>query len=239
MHLIMPMGGAGSRFYKDGYRMPKPLIEIEGKPFFYWATNSVAHFMNVDDITFVVLKEHVDKFDIDKAILKYFPLAKLIIIPKVLEGAVLTCMEGVKNINDDDSLLFNDCDHAFVCRKFYDFNGAGLDGALLTFKSKDPRYSFLEMDADGNVIRTVEKQAISDNAICGAYYFKDKNTFMKNAIRYLDECDYSEYFMSGVYNVMAKEGLKIGNFTCDEHLSFGTPEEFLAAKGNEIFGRLA
>lgn len=27
-HLIMPMGGAGSRFYKNGYMQPKPLIEI-------------------------------------------------------------------------------------------------------------------------------------------------------------------------------------------------------------------
>lgn len=30
----MPMAGAGSRFYKNGYTLPKPLIEIAGKPFF-------------------------------------------------------------------------------------------------------------------------------------------------------------------------------------------------------------
>ena len=34
-HLIMPMGGAGSRFANSGYMLPKPLIEIEGKPFFF------------------------------------------------------------------------------------------------------------------------------------------------------------------------------------------------------------
>ncbi len=33
IHLIMPMGGAGSRFYKNGYIQPKPLIEIKGKLF--------------------------------------------------------------------------------------------------------------------------------------------------------------------------------------------------------------
>ena len=33
LHLIMPMGGRGYRFFKDGYSMPKPLIELEGKPF--------------------------------------------------------------------------------------------------------------------------------------------------------------------------------------------------------------
>ena len=38
IHLIMPMGGAGSRFFKNGFVMPKPLIEINGYPFLYWAT---------------------------------------------------------------------------------------------------------------------------------------------------------------------------------------------------------
>ena len=28
LHLIMPMGGKGSRFSKYGYEFPKPLLEI-------------------------------------------------------------------------------------------------------------------------------------------------------------------------------------------------------------------
>ena len=48
----MPMGGAGSRFFKNGFVMPKPLIEIKGKPFLYWATRSISNFIEVEDITF-------------------------------------------------------------------------------------------------------------------------------------------------------------------------------------------
>ena len=33
LHLIMPMGGRGVRFFRDGFVTPKPLIELEGKPF--------------------------------------------------------------------------------------------------------------------------------------------------------------------------------------------------------------
>ena len=33
------------------------------------------------------------------------------------------------------------------------------------------------MDETGNVIHTVEKQAVSTHAICGAYYFKNKKLF--------------------------------------------------------------
>ncbi len=57
IHLIMPMGGAGSRFFNDGFVMPKPLIKINEKPFFYWATKSISKFVEVKDITFVVLQD--------------------------------------------------------------------------------------------------------------------------------------------------------------------------------------
>ncbi len=33
------------------------------------------------------------------------------------------------------------------------------DGALLTFQSDDPKYSFVQFDEYGNVIRTVEKRS--------------------------------------------------------------------------------
>ena len=75
-HLIMPMGGAGARFYKEGYAQPKPLIEINGKPFLYWATMSIVKFVDVADLTFIVLQEHIDDFEIDKVIGKYFPEAR-------------------------------------------------------------------------------------------------------------------------------------------------------------------
>ena len=46
LHLILPMAGRGSRFFKNGFVCPKPLIEINGKPFFYWAARSVEKFVD-------------------------------------------------------------------------------------------------------------------------------------------------------------------------------------------------
>lgn len=34
LNVIMPMGGGGTRFGNHGFNVPKPLIEIYGKPFF-------------------------------------------------------------------------------------------------------------------------------------------------------------------------------------------------------------
>ena len=242
IHLIMPMGGAGSRFFKNGFVMPKPLIEIQKKPFLYWATKSISKYVEVEDITFVVLKQHIEEFEIDKTINEKFPNAKIVVIPQILNGAVLTCMEGVKNIEDDLPIVFNDCDHAFISSEFNtyckkaEFNK--LDGGLLTFESDDPKYSYLQMNEDGNVIHTVEKQVVSTHAICGAYYFKNKNVFLECAKEYLDKCSYSEYFVSGVYNIMAEKDMKIANFKCDIHVPFGTPDEYYKAENNDIFRKI-
>ena len=236
LHLIMPMGGRGARFFQDGFVIPKPLILLRDRPFFYWAAQSILKDVAVADLRFVVLEEHVRDFGIDREILKYYPDAAITVIPEVLPGAVLTCMAGAKDITDDAPLLFNDCDHMFRCRAFADFCAAGQfdtpDGALLTFRSDEPKFSYLRYDDAGSIVGTVEKQVVSNDAICGAYYFKDRSVFLTAAEQYLTECRYEEFFVSGVYDVMARAGQSLHAFRTDVHISFGTPEEYALAAGD-------
>ncbi|MCX4341083.1 MAG: glycosyltransferase family 2 protein [Lachnospiraceae bacterium] len=229
LNLVMPMAGGGTRFENHGFTVPKPLIQIHGKPFFYWAVQSVVNGIEVGNITFAVLQEHIEKWQIDKQILEYYPESQFRIIPQVLNGALLTCLEGIKDISNAEPILFNDCDHAFRCEAFRDYsNGGGgeVDGGLLTFASNDPRYSYVKFDGDGSVCGTVEKEVVSNEAICGAYYFRNKEVFLEAADVYLKNCNYSEYFLSGVYNEMVKKKMQIKTFQTDMHISFGTPEEY-------------
>ncbi|MCM1211401.1 MAG: glycosyltransferase family 2 protein [Blautia sp.] len=230
IHLIMPMGGGGTRFGREDFRLPKPLIELQGKPFFFWAAQSVKKFVTVEDMIFVVLQEHIDQFHIDQKILEYYPDAVIQVIPHVLNGAVLTCREGIKAVGDELPVLFNDCDHAFICERFYDFckkeDFTGIDGALLTFASDNPNYSYVKFDPTGRVIGTIEKAVASNEAICGAYYFKNKTLFQDAVEKYLQRCEYTEYFISGVYNELVKQNKKIVTFPINEHISFGTPDEY-------------
>jgi len=242
VNLIMPMAGRGSRFTKEGFELPKPLIKINNKPFFYWATQSIRKFVKLNSLTFVVLREHVERFSIDKQILNYFPEAKIEIIPEVLNGAVLTCIEGIRNINNDKPIIFNDCDHLFSSSSFNSYCNrekfSEIDGALLTFKSDDSKFSYLQCDNYGNVIKTIEKKVVSNDAICGAYYFSSKDVFLECTNKYLEICNYSEYFVSGVYNVMAEKGYIIKNFEVDFHLPFGTPVEYELAINSDKFEEL-
>jgi dTDP-glucose pyrophosphorylase len=235
----MPMAGRGSRFADSGFETPKPLVAINEKPFFYWAIRSIAQYTDISELIAVVLKEHVDNFQIDERIKSYFTECKIVVLPGVTDGAVITCQKALQLVDNDCPIIFNDCDHLFKCAPLYDLCNSKsipqIDGALLTFKSNEPRFSFAEFDINGKFIRTVEKQAVSSHAICGAYYFKNKSIFEKNAAEYLKICKYSEYFVSGIYNVLAENGGNVKLFEVDYHLPFGTPEEYEAAKDSLRF----
>ena len=239
LHLIMPMGGAGSRFFKNGFAMPKPLIEIKEKPFLYWATRSIEKYVDVADITFVVLKQHIEKFKIDKVILNYFPNAiiEAVDFEEIKSGPVMTCLAGLKNIQDDQPILFNDCDHMFACSSFAeDMNAESwdYDGALLTFISDQSQFSYIKYENE-KIVGTVEKEVVSNHAICGAYMIRTAQMFREMAEEYLQNCNYSEFFVGGIYNVMCQKGLNIQNYTVDFHVPFGTPEEYELAQKSEYF----
>ena len=227
----MPMAGRGSRFAGMG---AKPYIELNGKPFFYWATQSALKSFDVESLDFVVLSEHNSEDEIHK----YYPNAAVHELSDVTEGAVITCLNGCSNIDDDIPVMFNDCDHMFKCSDYEEILSSDADGVLMTFTSKEPKYSFVEKDENGNVIRTAEKEVISDEAICGCYYFKNVDIFRNAAEEYLKTCHYSEFFMSGVYNVLIENGYKVKTVLTDFHVPFGVPEEYEKAKESKYFKEL-
>lgn len=237
VNLVFPMGGAGSRFADVGYDIPKPLIELCGEPFFKRAADSIVQYVKYERIVFVVLKEHVDKYGIDKKIKTYYPDAKIVIIPEVLPGALMTAMEGARAIHNEYPVIFMDCDLLFTSKALYDYYGSDdydSAGTLITFKSDLDRYSYVELKdyeiAEGNVVKiaaaTAEKKVISDHAIAGAYGFINTAVFLKAAEKYLNNCPYDEYYMSGLYEQMIAGGRRIRVFDTDTYMSFGTPEEF-------------
>lgn len=239
MHLVIPMAGRGSRFNNYNVNYPKPMIPIQEKPFFYWATESIAKHMDLIDITFVVLKEHVQKYSIDKEIMYYYPNAIIHVLDDVLDGAVLTCLHGIQNISDEYPIVFNDCDHMFSSNHFYnyvhEYNKLDFDGAFLTFFSSDPKYSYAILDENKNVFGTIEKMAASNYAICGCYIFKSKELFESLLKEYLNNCTYNEYYLSGLFNILSSRKSCIQMFETDYHIPFGVPEEYEIAKSSNKF----
>ena len=235
LHIIMPMAGEGSRFAKAGWTTPKPLIELRGVPLFQRAIGSVALPDVKMKYSFIVRQEHIDKQHIDQLIQNILPEAQIFSVLKTTRGAVETCLVAETAIDDDDAIVVMDCDLEFRSKGYNELVKEALSqpaseadgGALVSFESVNPRYSYALVDEDGRVLRTAEKEPISNHALCGAYFFGSGKDFKRIAHQLLYEGTHgkAEFYVSLLYNYLLAEGKVVRLETMEEYYSYGTPEE--------------
>lgn len=232
LQVLMPMGGLGSRFSKAGYTTPKALIEVDGKPMFMRALDSFKGVPNTQHI-FVIRKEHVEMYDLEKQILQQIPSAKIAVLDHDTAGAVETCMIAANLIDDNSPISVADCDIFFQSQTYFDkiaqAEATGSpDGMLLTFEASDPRYSYVELDSAGKAIRTAEKVVISNHAILGGYFFRSGALLKDLAQDFLSTGlpdGLKEYYMSHLFNILLDRSGRIEVADIDVMHIFGTPEE--------------
>jgi len=235
LHIVMPMAGEGSRFAKAGWSTPKPLIELNGQPLFKHAISSVEADGVPMKYSFIVRQEHIDKYGLDKGIRSFLPDANIFSVLKTTRGAVETCLVAESAIADEDAVIVMDCDLEFRSKRFIEIIKSILSqpaneangGALVSFESNEPRYSYAALGDDGFVTRTAEKEVISSHALCGAYFFSSGKEFKQIAHRLLDEPEFKkpEYYVSLLYNYMLDAGERVAIVSLEEFYSYGTPEE--------------
>lgn len=233
----MPMAGEGSRFAKAGWTTPKPLIELRGVPLFRRAISSVA----IDGVemkySFIVRQEHIDRQHIDELIKAVEPAARVFSVLQTTRGAVETCLVAESAIDDDDAVVVMDCDLEFRSRRYNELVSTALSlpadeadgGALVSFESDNPRYSYAQVDEQGRVTRTAEKEPISNHALCGAYFFGSGKDFKRIAHQLLEDGTHgkAEFYVSLLYNYLLAEGKTVRLAPMEEYYSYGTPEELL------------
>lgn len=226
------MAGEGSRFRNAGWATPKPLIELKGKPLFVRAIESVKVDGAPMKYSFIVRQEHIDDYAIDKGIHEILPDAMVYSVEKTTRGAVETCLIAEEGIADDDAVVVMDCDLEFRSEAYKriiedclkDKNATG--GALVSFESDLPKYSYAEVDCKGNVTRTAEKEVISNHALCGAYFFASGKEFKEVAQKLLDApMEKPEFYVSLLYNYLLSNGDTVKLAPMEEYHSYGTPEE--------------
>lgn len=231
LQVLMPMGGLGSRFTREGYTIPKPLIGVDGKPMFMRALDS---FAGIDDVTyiFVIRSEHIERYDIASKIKQQIPEAKISILDHDTDGAVESCLVAEEHIDDHAPISVADCDIYFESEDYFAkaLSDTPPKGMLLTFESTDPRYSYVKVDENGTATETAEKIAISNHAILGGYFFSSGLLFKKLAHQFVDAPlpdGLKEYYMSHLFNILLKGGDQVQIAPVDKKYIFGTPEELM------------
>ena len=235
-NILVPMAGLGSRFIKEGFKVPKQIINIKDKHLIDISLDC----LNYKDcnLIFVLRDEHVYNHHMDELLMKKFgDDISIVVLDQLTDGSVCSCLFAQQLIDNDAPLVIHTLDIEF--RPVFDphvIETLDADGLILTFKSNSTNYSYAQLDKDGNVIKTAEKKAISPNACVGIYGFKKGSDFCKYA-REMIERDLrtkNEFYISPLYNVLIEDGKKIVTEDVDKMHIFGTPDEYHFYKDNVV-----
>ena len=235
MTVLIPMAGAGSRFVKAGYTFPKPLIEVKNKPMIQVVVDN----LNINaKYVYVVQKSHYEEFAIKEMLNFITPGCTIIQVDGVTDGAACTTLLAEEFIDNDRPLLIANSDQ-FIdwdsSEFMYSMIGDNADGGILTFKSTHPKWSYVRLDDNGNVIEVAEKRPISDKATVGVYYWKKGSEYVKYAKDMINKNIRvnNEFYVCPVYSQAIEDGKKIKTYNVDEMWGLGTPEDlniFLQSK---------
>ena len=226
------MSGKGARFAEMGYLLPKPLIDVNGKPMIQRVVENLG--IGARHI-FLVLKDHYDQFDL-KTILPSIcgeNLCEIIVVEKVTEGAACTCLLAEELINNDDQLIIANSDQLIMGWNSEDFLTAmkneKADGGILTFTATEPKWSFAKVREGTNIITEVaEKNPISDKATVGVYWYAKGKDFVQGAHQMIQKNirTRNEFYVCPVFNEVIANGAKILDYPVDGMIGLGTPLDF-------------
>ena len=211
LNVLIPMAGRGSRFSNENYKMPKPLIEINGKPMI----KVVVDNLNVEaNFIFIVQKKHYEEFNLQSVLNFIQPNCKIIQTDGVTEGAACTTLLAKEFINTNSPLLIANSDQFMEWNSgefFHTMNSPNIDGGILTFESNHPKWSYARLDDYGNVCEIKEKEVISNYATCGIYYFNRGGEYVKYAEKMIKDNIRvnGEFYVAPVYNQFIKDNKNI------------------------------
>ena len=227
MNVLIPLAGAGSRFSEKGYVFPKPLVEVKGKPMIEVVVNN----LNIDaNYIFIVQKQHVEQYNIDKMLKLIKNNSEVIEIDGLTEGAACTTLLAKEFINSPNPLLICNSDQFINWNPremMYNFTSKDFDGGILTFKSTHPKWSYAKVN-DANIVTEVaEKKPISDNATVGVYFWKHGSDYVKYAEQMIEQNKRvnNEFYVCPVYNEAIADNKRITIVEIEKMWGIGTPED--------------
>jgi NDP-sugar pyrophosphorylase family protein len=237
MKIVIPMSGRGQRFINAGYTVPKPLIEVDGKPII---EHVVDMFSQEDTFVFICAKDHLEATDMRQILIGLAPKIEIVEIDPHKYGPIYAVKQAFSLIDDEEEVIVNYCDFGSYW-DYADFlqhtRSRGADGAIPAYKGFHPHmlgttnYAFMR-DKDQWMLEIQEKKPFTSNrmneyASSGTYYFRTGAILKEYMDLTMDKkLDVNgEFYVSVVYNLLVEEGLKVSIYEIQHMLQWGTPED--------------
>jgi NDP-sugar pyrophosphorylase family protein len=233
VNIVIPMAGRGSRFTDAGYTLPKPLIEVAGRPMYSWAVESLPLDL-ASRLVFICLAEHLEQYPLASDITaRYGQWDPAVIgLNGVTDGQLCTVLEARDALDQDEGLVVFNADTYCKTdlRRTLQELPEGVAGVIGVFRADGDHWSFARVDDEGRVVETAEKRRISDWATTGLYHFTSTREFLRNADAMIarDDRTRGEFYVAPLYNSLIDAGADIRIDIADEVWVLGTPPELAA-----------
>lgn len=224
INVIIPMAGEGSRFPKDQY-LPKPLIDINGKPMIVRAIES----LDIDGQYFFIIRKNEYTGIVKDIIGKVVSNPIFIEISQTTQGPACSVLLFKDLINNENELVTANCDQIMEWNSDLFFHNARLyDGAVVTYYSDTDKNSYVKLDNKGRAIQFAEKEVISNISLNGIHYWKHGKFFVESAQSMIgadDRAPNGEFYIAPTYNYMIKKGMNVGIYHIpnEQHHAVGVP----------------
>jgi beta-phosphoglucomutase-like phosphatase (HAD superfamily)/dTDP-glucose pyrophosphorylase len=231
IHLVIPMGGLGSRFEKEGYVTPKPFLPIFGKEMYKWV---IENMLPRNPVIRALVQVHIIIREEHRPLFKMTEGIHLHTIPTLTEGPACTVLAIRDIIHTSDPLIIANSDQHLEWDSdalYYSLLHPSMDGIISTFSQLDPtdiKWSYAKTDTNQNVIEVAEKRYISSNASTGIYGFRrgsDFVTFAESMIEQNIRVN-NEFYVCPVYNEAIRANKTIRVLECSKMWGLGVPKDY-------------
>lgn len=230
--IVIPMAGLSSRFFNAGYTVPKYQLMLGDKTVFARALLSFRAYFDTDLFLIIIRDVYATKAFVENQLeqlgIKQYHIC---VLDNETEGQAHTVYLGLQSLPNrpDEPLYIFNIDtfrHDFIKPTIAE----NCDGYLEVFRGEGEHWSFIAIDKENNVIRTTEKQRISDLCSDGLYYFKSAQVFT----HFFEDAQIhglhtkGELYIAPLYNQMIEQGMIVGYVLIElSQIDFcGTPKEY-------------
>lgn len=237
---LIPMAGSGSRFKKDGFNTPKPLLTWNGAPLVVHASRSMP---KAGRSIYIARLNELQSNRVLKNLLEINIEQQLINLEYKTNGQLDTCLAANEYIDDLESVFMTSCDYSVKydpkswesfmktekCDVVVWVNRLG----SMPVRSYDA-FGYCDLDKNDMVTNIKEKQTLSsepwkDAMIVGSFWFREWKMIKLIEEKVKSKGPYfaaSENYIGANINYLIDLGYRVKCFWVDEWISYGDPFEY-------------
>jgi len=235
---LIPMAGAGSRFHRQGYSQPKPLVPVAGVPM---VLRSLETFPPAQVSIAACLTDHLQSSPLAPVLHSNGHRVEILPVDGLTQGQAATCLLARPRLDPDAPLLVAPCDAALVYdpQKYATLTAdPQIDCLVWTFRNhphalRHPnQYGWVQATADGQVQSIACKRPLSNNVrddpgIIGAFWFRQARFFFEavDSLVAQNRRVNNEFYVDSAIEVLLEQGRRAKLFDVDHYLCFGTPDD--------------